>query len=201
MSALINLVSVEFRKAPPAYSIGRLMLGDCWIRWDSVMRAHIFSDRLAWEEALQIFVVCCHHGTCLLRSMVKSGAENDMEAMLWGLATAVWVYVVMRNFLGDSWLVSMASISGDDNIGDVQSPTLQGENPMLGLNWLCPTMVLLKSLFYDSGLFPWWKPMIYDRQRRLLCIVSSLVSFLLEKLDFLCCLGGVCTIAARNRSP
>jgi hypothetical protein len=64
---------------------------------------------------------------------------------------------------------------------------------MSGLNWLCLTMALLKSLFYDSGLFSWSKPMIYDRQRRLLCIVSSLVALLLEELDFLCCLGGVCS--------
>jgi hypothetical protein len=38
--------SVEFRKAPLANSLGRLLPGDCWIGWNLVVRTHIFSDRL-----------------------------------------------------------------------------------------------------------------------------------------------------------
>jgi hypothetical protein len=37
--------------------------------------------------------------------------------------------------------------------------------------------------------------MIYDRR---LYIVSFLKASLLEKLDFCCCLGVVCTVATRN---
>jgi hypothetical protein len=33
---------VIFRKAPPMYSTGRFMPGDCRLRWDSVVRTHIF---------------------------------------------------------------------------------------------------------------------------------------------------------------
>jgi hypothetical protein len=37
-------------------------------------------------------------------------------------------------------------------------------------------------------------------QRRRLCTISFLKASLLEKLDFLCCFGGGCTTATRNRS-
>lgn len=35
--------TVVFRKAPPANSTGRLMLGDCWIGWYSIVRTRVFS--------------------------------------------------------------------------------------------------------------------------------------------------------------
>ena len=41
MLVLIDLAGDEFRKAPPAISIGRLMPVDCWIGWDSVVCTHI----------------------------------------------------------------------------------------------------------------------------------------------------------------
>lgn len=41
-AGLIDLVDDEFRKAPPAISIGRMMHVDCWIGWDLVMCAPIF---------------------------------------------------------------------------------------------------------------------------------------------------------------
>jgi hypothetical protein len=44
--------------------------------------------------------------------------------------------------------------SGGDYAGGVQSPTLHGENPRSGLNWLCLTMALLKALFCEWGLYP-----------------------------------------------
>jgi hypothetical protein len=53
--------------------------------------------------------------------------------------------------------------SGADSTGEVQSPTLQSENPRSGLNWLCLAMTLLKTLFCERGLSSWCKPKIYDR--------------------------------------
>ena len=35
--------TVVFRKAPPTNSIGRLMPGDCWIGWYSIVRTRVFS--------------------------------------------------------------------------------------------------------------------------------------------------------------
>jgi hypothetical protein len=40
-------------------------------------------------------------------------------------------------------------VSGGDSIGEVQGPTLQGENPRSGLNWLCLAIALLKALFCE----------------------------------------------------
>jgi hypothetical protein len=64
------------------------------------------------------------------------------------------VFVAMRILLGDSLLVAVALASGGDSIGEVQSLTLQDENPRSGLNWLCLTMTLLKALFCEQELFP-----------------------------------------------
>jgi hypothetical protein len=44
-------------------------------------------------------------------------------------------------------------VSGGDSTGEVQGPTLQGENPRSDLNWLCLAIVLLKTLFCERGLF------------------------------------------------
>jgi hypothetical protein len=44
-------------------------------------------------------------------------------------------------------------VSGGDRTGEVQGPTLQGENPRSGLNWLCLAIVLLKALFCECRLF------------------------------------------------
>ena len=46
------------------------------------------------------------------------------------------VFMVMKNLLGDSCLVAVASASGASCTGGVQSLNLQGENPRSGLNWL-----------------------------------------------------------------
>jgi hypothetical protein len=43
--------------------------------------------------------------------------------------------------------------SGGDGTGEVQGPTLQGENPRSGLNWLCLAIALLRALFCERGLF------------------------------------------------
>jgi hypothetical protein len=63
-----------------ANSTWRLMPGYYWIGWNSVMCIHIYSDHLVLEGVLQSFVVCYHHETRLLRSIVKSEVENEMEA-------------------------------------------------------------------------------------------------------------------------
>jgi hypothetical protein len=47
----------------------------------------------------------------------------------------------------------VVSASWGDNIGEVQSPTFQGENPRSDLNWLCLAMALLKALFGESAEF------------------------------------------------
>jgi hypothetical protein len=44
-------------------------------------------------------------------------------------------------------------VRGGNSTGEVQGPTLQGENLRSGLNWLCLAMVLLKVLFCERGLF------------------------------------------------
>jgi hypothetical protein len=54
------------------------MPGDGWIGWDSVVRSHIFSDRLVLEGALQSSIVYCYHETRLVWSMVKLETKNDM---------------------------------------------------------------------------------------------------------------------------
>jgi hypothetical protein len=48
---------------------------------------------------------------------------------------------------------SSEMVSGGDSVGEVQGPTLQGENPRSGLNWLCLTIALLKTFFCECGLF------------------------------------------------
>jgi hypothetical protein len=44
-------------------------------------------------------------------------------------------------------------VSGGDSTGEVQGPTLHGENLRSGLNWLCLAIALLKALFCERGLF------------------------------------------------
>jgi hypothetical protein len=39
---------------------------------------------------------------------------------------------------------------GGDITGEVQSPTLHGENSRSSLNWLCLAMTLLKALFVSE---------------------------------------------------
>jgi hypothetical protein len=39
-----------------------------------------------------------------------------------------------EELLGDSWLVAAASESGGNNMREVKSPTLEGENPRPSLN-------------------------------------------------------------------
>jgi hypothetical protein len=41
MSAFTDLAGDKFQKALLAISIGRRMLADCWIGWDSVVCTHI----------------------------------------------------------------------------------------------------------------------------------------------------------------
>jgi hypothetical protein len=166
--------SVEFRKAPPGTPLGASCLeitGSDGI-WSCT--PIFFSYSLILEGALWSSVVCCHHRIRLLQSMVKSETENNMEAKFQGQAMVVRVFVTMRNLLGDSWIVVAASASGGKSTGEVQSPTLQDENPRSDLNWLCLTMTLLKILFCERGLSPKWKPITYDLNwwQQRLCTIS-----------------------------
>jgi hypothetical protein len=55
------------------------------------------------------------------------------------------------------------SKSWGDSVGEFQSPTLQGENSRSGLNWL-------KLLFYERGLSPNRKIIIYDQATMVLVL-------------------------------
>jgi hypothetical protein len=66
------------------------------------VHTHAFYDYLVSEGALRSSIVYCHHAMRLVQSMVKSNADNDMEAKFRGLATMVRVLVAMKNLLGDS---------------------------------------------------------------------------------------------------
>jgi hypothetical protein len=72
--------------------------------------------------------------------------------------------------------------SRSDNTGEVQSPTLQDENPRCSLNWLCLT--LLKALFCDEDFLQDENLRSTIRRRRRLWIISFLKASLSEKLDF-----------------
>ena len=148
-----------------------------------------------WSEAsLLVGIVACRY--------FDSHGEDSREKCNggWGLVMVDRVFLVMRNLLGDSWLVAVATTSGGGNIGGVQSLNFQVENPRSGLSCLCLAMVLLKTLFYEFGLSPGWKPMIFDRATTALvhCYFPRGIIFFLENLDFGCCLGDVCAAATKN---
>jgi hypothetical protein len=84
----------------------------------------------------------------VLRSMVKSEAENDRKTEF--LRTSIRG----SSLCGDKELVVAASASGSVSIGEVQSPSLQGEYSRSGLSWLCMSMTLLKALLCERGLSP-----------------------------------------------
>jgi hypothetical protein len=65
VSALIGPTSDEFWKALPAIFIARLMPGDCWIRYDSIVHTIVFLTVWFWEGLSQSFAAYCHHETCL----------------------------------------------------------------------------------------------------------------------------------------
>jgi hypothetical protein len=114
-----------------------------------------FSDHLVSKGAWRRSVICCHHGARLTVHGEVRG-ENwrvTWKTGFWWLATVVQGFVV---------LVAAALASESDNRGEVQSPTLEGENSRSGLNLLCLTMILLKTLFCQREFSPRWKPMIYD---------------------------------------
>jgi hypothetical protein len=64
------------------------------------------------------------------------------------LVTVVQVFVAMRNLIDDSWLVAAAS-AGDDIIGEVQNPILQGKNLRSCLNWF---VYAILDLIYDRAM-------------------------------------------------
>ena len=64
--------------------------------------------------------------------------------------------LAMRNWLGELGLAA-ATVSGGDITGEVQSLTLQDENPRYVIRWLCLAMTLLKALFFcEQGLPLGW---------------------------------------------
>jgi hypothetical protein len=135
------------------------------------MRTHNFSNHLVLERALWISVAIMDMSH-LLWSMVKSEAENNVEAKL--RTNNGGSSLCSDKELGDLWLVAAASIGGGDNTWEVQSPTLQDKNPRSGLNWFCLVMTLLNVLFCEDGL-SLWEPMIYGR------VMTALVHYFFWK--------------------
>jgi hypothetical protein len=133
---------------------------------------------LVSEGALRSSASCCHH-VARSRSMVKSVSgechgSRDLRtgnggSSLCGKVELAW------------WLMTQSSgfVSGGDSTGEVQSPTLQGENPRSGLSWLCLAMILLKALLCERGRSWGWKPKICDRATTV-CVHC----FLLEGVAF-----------------
>jgi hypothetical protein len=62
-------------------------------------------------------------------SMAKLEVENGMEAEFLTTGIGVRVFMAMVNLLHDSRLIAAALASGGGSIGEVHSPTLEGENP------------------------------------------------------------------------
>jgi hypothetical protein len=60
----------------------------------------------------------------------------------------VQVMMAMRFWLGDSCLRAAASVSGDDNTGEIHSLE---KNLRFGFNWLCVAIYLLKAQFCKHG--------------------------------------------------
>jgi hypothetical protein len=109
MPALANLAwSGEFRKASPANSHGRIMPGDRLIRLNSVVHAHVFSDRLVFDGAFRSSAICYHHVTTLGRSMVKLDREyqdnQDMSTRNGNFCLCV--FVMLKNWLGEFKVLS-----------------------------------------------------------------------------------------------
>jgi hypothetical protein len=170
---------------------------DAWrlLNWMGFGLAHPWFQDVVFQR----FAICCHHGTCLSSSMVKSQAENAISANLWGLVMVNRVFDAKRNALGDLWLVAAVSASRGDSIGEVQSLIFQGKNQRSGLNWFWLSMTFLKVLFWECRLSLRWKPMIYDRTITLVhCFLLESVAFTKVRLQG--CLRGGCAIATRNRS-
>jgi hypothetical protein len=66
--------------ALPENSLGRLMPGDCWIRWDLVVRSNVIFPTVWFQVgAARSSAIFCHHGHVFLGFMVKSEVENGMK--------------------------------------------------------------------------------------------------------------------------
>jgi hypothetical protein len=72
--------------------------------------------------------------------------------------------------------------NGGDNIGEVQSPTLQDDNPKFGLNWLCLAMILFKAFFMSEDFLQDENLRSMIERRQCLYTPFFLKMSLLEKL-------------------
>jgi hypothetical protein len=77
------------------------MPGDCLIGWYSVMCTHVFTLAVWFEREHGKSLLSIAMKKHVLRSMVKSEAENDMEAEFLMTSNGGQVFVAMRNLLGD----------------------------------------------------------------------------------------------------
>jgi hypothetical protein len=101
MSALIDLVWVLCSGRLRWQTLRAPQPGDYWIRWDSIVRTHIF-----WP-----------FGLLSLWDTSYGPWSSQRQRMTWqlrflGLAMVVQVIMAMRNLLGNLWLVAAASASG-----------------------------------------------------------------------------------------
>jgi hypothetical protein len=166
MSSLIRL-SVEFWKAPPKSSLGRH--ASRLLDWVVFGHAHpcffwLFGFRGSMEKLFYLFPSWdMSYGPWWSQRW-----RMTWKPSFWWLAIVVKVFVAIRNFLGDLWLVAATSASGGSSVRAVQSPALQDENPRSDLNWLCMAIALLKATFCERELYLGWKPMIYDHAMTML---------------------------------
>jgi hypothetical protein len=118
----------------------------------------------------------------------------------WGSAMVVWVFVTTRTCLVICDLKQQHRKVGA--IAQVKFKSLPCRVKIQGLvliscAWQWPRWrhcFLREDFFQGENL---WS-MIWYKQR--LCTIFFLKASLLEKLYFWCCLGGVCSTTARNRS-
>ena len=92
--------TVVFRKAPPANSTGRLVPGDCWIGWYSIVRTRVFLWPFGFRGSASKLCWLLISWSTLSHSMVL--AENDVEGEIGGMALVVRIFLVKRNWLGVS---------------------------------------------------------------------------------------------------
>jgi hypothetical protein len=151
------------------------MSGVCWIGWYSVTRTHAFIPTIWFRRERREAPFFVPIIWLVVHGEVRGGEYH--EGQIRGLAMEVRVSALLRDLLGV--LVSQQYESGDISTCEVRSFTFQDKNPRSGLNWLCLTMILLKVLFWERGLFSGWKPKIFDR------MTTTLVHYsLLEDIAF-----------------
>jgi hypothetical protein len=98
------------------------------------------------------------HGDCWI---IKSASGECHGCQVMGTSNGCSSLYGDENLLRDLWPVAAAPKVGAT--GEVQSRTLQRENLMFGLNWLCWQWPCWRYCFVSADFYPGWKPKIYNR--------------------------------------